>query len=359
MAKRTIPQDTRTSGEYGPKDWKKLRQKIMNDSSNVENWREAFDLFFRYRIESRFLKPVRVISQSIASLKAGEGFTITAILCILIEYLQAYYEGLVYTTGESSLYEYHSSKDLFRRFLTSHEPFKDKFSQEDAKRFYDDVRCGVLHEGATKGNAKIRAEKGGLLIEKTGDGFIIYRNALLAALESHIENYRAELLKSETLKTNFFRKVDELNGISRELYFAYGSNLLKDQFEVERRMFVYTWRVAKLDDYQITFNKKSRSDPSVSFANLAKQKGQTTWGVLYEMDGEDLDRLTHEYEKGYDRRDVKVTVSKKMCQAVTFISRSTCDAPPSRSYVEKILAGAIEKGLLSDYIEKVRSIANL
>ena len=101
----------------------------MDNFSNTEKWREAYNNFFLLRIETRFIKPVKLIINSISpdESKSGEGFTITAILCILIEYLQAYYEGCNYTTGEPKLYEYKSSKAMFKNFLTMHEPFKTFF----------------------------------------------------------------------------------------------------------------------------------------------------------------------------------------------------------------------------------------
>ena len=361
MTTKRISQDTLTSGEYSPKHWMELRREIMDNFSNTEKWREAYDKFFLLRIETRFIKPVKLIINSISpdESKSGEGFTITAILCILIEYLQAYYEGCNYTTGEPKLYEYKSSKAMFKNFFTMHEPFKTYFSPSDAEQFYDEVRCGLLHEAATKGNSKIHANKAGLLLEKSDEGFILDRDALLAALEDYLDHYRKVLLFDDNLKKNFFRKIDALNGIEREFYFAYGSNLLKDRFEIERQIFVHTCHKAMLIGYKLVFNKKSKDTPNISYANLEDQPDEITWGVLYEIDKEDLVRLKRDYEDGYDRRPVKVNVGGRSVPAVTFMSNSICDELPRRSYVQKILTGAEEKGLPADYIEKIRQCSNL
>lgn len=332
----------------------------MDDFPNDAKWGEAFEKFFLQRVNTRFLNPAKLIARKIDSPKSGEGFTITAILCILIEYLQAYYEGCVYTTSkEPNLYEYSSSKALFVNFLTGHAPFKADFSKKDAERFYDDIRCGLLHEAATKGDAKIKALGEGALLEKSADGFVINRDALLTALEEYIRRYQEELLADASLRINFLRKIDELNGVGRVLYFAYGSNLFKEQFEVERGVFVHTSQTALLNDFKLVFNKKSTVDRSVSFANLAAIQGETTWGVLYEIDSDDFERLGRVYERGYNRKDICVGINARQCRAVTFISDSLCDAAPSRNYFDRIIRGASEKGLPLEYIEKIRRESGL
>lgn len=355
MAKKNVPEDVRTSGDFSPKDWKVLRRQIMDDFLCPEKWGAAYDKFFLHRINTRFLNPARLIARNTGSHKSGEGFTITAILCILIEYLQAYYEGCVYTTSDApNLYEYNRSRALFVNFLTGHAPFKADFSKKDAERFYDDVRCGLLHEAATKGDAKIKALGASALLQKGVDGFVINRDALLTALEEYIRRYQEVLFADAALRINFLRKIDELNGVGRVQYFAYGSNLLKEQFEVERGVFVHTSQIARLSDFKLVFNKKSTVDRSVSFANLAAKQGETTWGVLYEIDIDDFERLGRVDERGYNRKDICVGIEARQCRAVTFISSSLCDAVPSRNYVGRIIRGAAEKGLPRDYIEKIR-----
>ncbi len=348
--KKNIFPNTRTSGEYNTEDWKELRRKIMDDFSSSEKWCDAFDKFFRNRIESRFLKPIEVIIKNIDSPKSGEGFAVTAILCILIEYLQAYYEGCIYTTSDHpNLYEYNSSNDLFRNFLIGHEPFKKEFKKTEADKFYNNVRCGLLHEAATKEDTKIRAEKDGLLLEKGSDGFIIYRNTLLKSLIAYLDKYREELIERDYLKVNFFRKIDELNGIKRELYFAYDCNMLKTKFEDESRMFVHTWHVARLDNYRFVFNKKN----AISYATIEGQPGEVTWGVIYEIDKDDLNKRKSDYEGYAYHRHVKVTIDGNQVDAGTFISQNRRNNPHCHCDVKNILSGAEEKGLPTDYLEKI------
>ena len=111
--------------------------------------------------------------------------------------------------------------------------------------------------------------------------------------------------------------------------------------------------------YKLVFNKKSTSNPNISYANLADQPDDITWGVLYEIDKEDFVRLERDYEDGYKQQPVKVNVCGRAVDAVTFISDITCNAPPGKSYIQRILTGAEEKGLPADYIEKIRQCSNL
>jgi Gamma-glutamyl cyclotransferase, AIG2-like len=306
MAKKTIPIYTRTSGSKTADDWMCFRERLKEDFQNEDLWLEAYKVFFLERIESRFLAPVRLIKDNTDPERIGAGFAIVAILCILMEHLQAFYEGVIYTTGgDQRLCEYRSSKDLFRQFLTTHEPFKSAFDKKDAERFYDDVRCGLLHEAATKGDAKIRKQRVSLtstIFENNQEGFIVYRNSLLTSLETYLDTYKTNALHDELLRSNLFRKLDELNGVHREFYFAYGSNLLSQQLISERNIFVHLWRVGRLDGYKITFNKKSTITNN-TYANIEATEGSSAvWGVVFEMDDADLDRLSR-YENGYDRKN--------------------------------------------------------
>jgi len=357
MTPKMISKSARTSGNKTTEDWKRLRELLKKDFQNQALWNEAYNDFFLERIESRFIEPVKLIKDNRNS-RMGAGFTMVAILCILMEHLEAFYEGVIYTTGNPGLYQYKSSRDLFLRFLTTHEPFKSEFGKKDADRFYNDVRCGLLHEAATKKDALIHKKLAGAedtILHKGAEAFVIYRNALLESLEKYVNIYKEELNSNELLKRNFFRKLDELNGVERVHYFAYGSNMSPKQMENERGVFVHSWRVSKLCDYKLTFNKKSKEGIN-TYANIEADKDETVWGVLYEIDKDDFDRLHSVYEKGYNRKELTVTVDKFPSTAITFMSNSTATANPSQVYLNKIIKGALEKKLPTKWIEYLSSV---
>ncbi|MBD0350568.1 MAG: hypothetical protein ICV65_05370, partial [Flavisolibacter sp.] len=90
----------------------------------------------------------------------GEGFSIMAIICSLVEFPESTYQGINYryrTKDDSPLgqYEYGGSSDNFISFLTQRSPFDKYFGKTKAKGFYKNVRCGLLHEARTRGKISI------------------------------------------------------------------------------------------------------------------------------------------------------------------------------------------------------------
>lgn len=100
-------------------------------------------------------------------------------------------------------------KDLLKQ-----EPFKTAFSNihaNDAKTFYDMVRCGLLHEARTCGHWVIRTRgPKGILVEKKGGEIRLYRNQLIPLLNLHLKGYRAALSCKPDLQENFKTKFDHL-----------------------------------------------------------------------------------------------------------------------------------------------------
>ena len=92
----------------------------------------------------------------------GEGFSIVALQCSLIEFLASTLEGKSYKYCPSKavkcdVHEYCNSKALYIRFLRSEHPFSQYFNEATARDFYENVRCPLLHEARTKGRWRILA----------------------------------------------------------------------------------------------------------------------------------------------------------------------------------------------------------
>lgn len=216
---RKISDDTRISKNFSVADWKALSKQLHKDLkqpiSNSDLWKKAYRVFWE-RTHSRFLAPADLIIKQGRS--EGEGFAVVAIQCILIEYLEAWYQGKIYVStspcNELKRHEYNSSEPLFVKFLTTQKPFCAQFNRRaQALSFYHKIRCGVIHEGRTKEDTKIRDKKGNLLIERSGSHLLVYRTRFQDALKQFLEDYEKELLKKRALKENFLRKMDNLCGI--------------------------------------------------------------------------------------------------------------------------------------------------
>ena len=105
------------------------------DYLRMENEQDCHGIaaLIRLRLRERYLNPVECSTKK-------HGFASMALACLLIETVQSFREGLGNTKGRS--------RDLFRIFLTN-EPGFAIFARH-ADRFFEDVRCGILHQGETR-----------------------------------------------------------------------------------------------------------------------------------------------------------------------------------------------------------------
>lgn len=191
-------------------DWLALRERLIRGDEDA--WVAAFADFFKTRLELRYLHPIKLLQQH--GTLQGEGFSIAAIQCSLIEFLESTAKGLNYryiAKGQKLRpYEYSNSKELFVAFLRTREPFSETFNEDDTARdFYTSVRCGLLHEARTKNGWKVWAgsEEGPVanVPSKT-----LYRDGFQSALLQYIQHYGIILQEDAAYKCAFIRKFDAL-----------------------------------------------------------------------------------------------------------------------------------------------------
>jgi Gamma-glutamyl cyclotransferase, AIG2-like len=359
MSKSRIHDGTLISASTDVAAWKNLRLKLLDglhqNANEKSDWEFAYSLFHT-RIKTRFLNPIDWILEKRHNV--GEGFSVVALQCILIEFLEAFYQGKIYTTSkEPRNFEYNSSRNLFCDFLMKHEPFSDYFKKEaNATGFYDNIRCGLLHEAATKQTSRINnAPRHKMLVlfeENDPSNMRIYRENFYQALCDYIASYKIKLLAEKDLQMNFIRKWDDICGIKHSYYFAYGSNMLPERL-LKRIGKYHESFTATLKDYKFTYNKKSKD--GTAKANIEEPGGIEVLGGCFEIDDDDFSIL-QECEKGYDRRNITITLKDgKQVSAVTYISDSTDDTlTPSIEYKDLVLKGAnywdLDKTYVSEYL---------
>jgi len=202
-------QDYYIAGRKTPADWKVLRVRLLD--GEAEAWHEAFTDFFETRLNLRYLHPIKVLQDN--GTFQGEGFSIVAIQCSLIEFLESTSQGTNYRylrRGETlAPFEYTSSQDVFVAFLRNRTPFSATFNDESAKDFYISVRCGLLHEARTKNGWRIWA-KGPIGAVSTVAERIVYRDNIQEALLEYIKSYGERLMHEPDLQQAFIRKFDSL-----------------------------------------------------------------------------------------------------------------------------------------------------
>lgn len=367
----------RISADKTVADWKLLRVRLIEsapcfDPPDVE---EAFSLF-KVRIETRFLRPIRRILEMGENL--GEGMAAAALECILIEHLEATFQGKLYAAplfaeeiselaGVLRVPEvdaakltppcrYSSSASLFESFLTGHEPFSRYFNKRSASVFFRKVRCGLLHEAATKDQTLVRKEcatdPNQLVEMQASRNLILYGTPFLHGIEQFLERFRHELLANPERVIGLVRKLDEICQISKVFYFAYGRNLNRQILNQRAGQWVWA-QPAAVENFKVTFDKGSLDGGK---ANLTESSNGTVWGVCYELDESGFENLKP-HEVGYEVRDVLISVPplQKKFLAKTFIAiDSVMPQRPSQAYLDDILAGAKDWRLPEEHIERLK-----
>lgn len=124
------------------------------------------------------------------------GFLIMASMCLLIETIQAFKEGKDKYDGEC--------KKAFENFLMQQETFN--CSKDLANDFYENVRCGILHQGEIGNYWKIASSVKEAPITKEGKIKTISAPTFLKTMESALDKY-VESLNDKVLFDNCMKKI--------------------------------------------------------------------------------------------------------------------------------------------------------
>jgi hypothetical protein len=201
----------RIAGNKTIEDWKQFRQTLV-PGADADVWHKAHNAYFEARLSSRYLKPIELLQTTRTF--DGEGFSILAIHCSLIEFLESTIQGVSYRNirrGDPPLgpYEYSRSGKMFAHFLSTRHPFCNIFDNALAADFYTNVRCALLHEAQTKDGWIVRAN-GPAIAVVTAQQKIVYRNNFHQALVGFIGWYRGALPADRRLQQALIRKFDGL-----------------------------------------------------------------------------------------------------------------------------------------------------
>ena len=201
----------RIAGSFTADDWSKVSAQLV-PGQDIESWDFAYETFFRHRLSTRYLQPIEQLK--VLGNCDGEGFSIVAIQCTLIEFLATTFKGMNYRyvrNGDPPLgdYEYGNGRGrtIFAEFLSSRHPFCNTFSLDLAKDFYAGVRCALLHEARTRDGWLIQQRGSGTVLVE-GPRKILFRDNLQDDILDYVERYRNELLASPDRQAAFKRKWD-------------------------------------------------------------------------------------------------------------------------------------------------------
>jgi gamma-glutamylcyclotransferase len=149
---------------------------------------------------------------------------------------------------------------------------------------------------------------------------------------------------------------------STQWYFAYGSNMWKQQM-LKRTGSIPEGRRARLDGYRLAFRKYHHTDEV--YADVLPDASQCVLGVAYQCSAYALERLDifEGVADGCYRRDLVHVQSEETGETLQAIvyrgckSFSEIESQPSQEYLDRILAGLRDHQFATAYIQAVRDMA--
>ena len=161
------------------------------------------------------------------------------------------------------------------------------------------------------------------------------------------ENYNRLIEQNGDIKENLQTFLLELGHF---LYFAYGSNMDKDQMKERCSGAIYIGN-AMLQDYQFVLDSKGK-------ASIVPKDGSTVEGALWIVNPADEKRLdkyegVHMTPQCYTKENVDIELYNKKAKALVYISnREILDKPFDREYFRKVYNSARKIGLSNKYIQE-------
>ena len=230
MDKLKLNQDMKIAGNLTISNWNELSKNL--NCENDDNCGLAF-YFFEERIKTRYINPIKSILEIGDNL--GEGFAVVNLQCSLIETIESFINGCnseynsrkrktQWKKGVTIIFN--SNKEIFISFFNNRTPFKEL--NIDGGLFYQDVRCGLLHETQTKNNWKIKCDtaESGLAYQEINNRNIvekiIHRENFQIYLEKLIARYRISIITRADfdgipaceLRENFIAKFSHICTVS-------------------------------------------------------------------------------------------------------------------------------------------------
>lgn len=184
---------------YGSKDsTKNITVKKYNDLISNNKKDELADFVYN-RLYSRYIKPFE-FSDKTYKKEYKNGFSMMASFCLLIETLQSFKEG----RGDSNK----KSKELFIRFFDETNIFPEFKNQ--GKEIYENIRCGILHQGETTRGWKITRVPS---VSSSFSKKTINANEFMNNLKKSLTEYKKELISEDwdsTIWQKFRTKMEKI-----------------------------------------------------------------------------------------------------------------------------------------------------
>lgn len=188
----TAVEALRISPKYTSHDWFALK------IAEPDDWIKAATIV-RDRLEGRFLRFADAWLSDRYS-----GFVVLAIDSLMAETLQLFKSGEADGKKKSGF--------LVTTFLAGPR-FQPDFDKVACKRFYEDIRCGLLHQAEARNMWLVRRKQNAML-QKIGDGqgYIIDVGRFHDAIRGSLQDYYMEIKdpSGSELRTKLWKKMNQI-----------------------------------------------------------------------------------------------------------------------------------------------------
>jgi len=127
------------------------------------------------------------------------------------------------------------------------------------------------------------------------------------------------------------------------IYFAFGSNMSRKRLK-NRGIVPFRIRSGWINDYKLVFNKKSKKNNQVGWANIEHEKGSVVYGILYWVSEDEMIKLDkfEGHPTHYFRTQMNVSTNVGIENAMVYIAQQkwideSCE--PTKKYINFLLEG--------------------
>ncbi|XP_018553573.1 gamma-glutamylcyclotransferase a [Lates calcarifer] len=145
---------------------------------------------------------------------------------------------------------------------------------------------------------------------------------------------------------------------SHFMYFAFGSNLLKERLQLANPSATFC-STGRLKDYELNFGLWEQHVDNAwhgGVATIESSPGAEVWGVIWTLSNENLTSLDNQEgvsEGIYSPLEVSVETDKGVMRCRTYQMNNFHACPPSPQYKQVVCLGAQQNGLPADYLKRL------
>ncbi|XP_047461414.1 gamma-glutamylcyclotransferase a [Mugil cephalus] len=147
----------------------------------------------------------------------------------------------------------------------------------------------------------------------------------------------------------------------RFMYFAFGSNLLKERLQLANPSAIFC-TTGRLKDYVLNFGLWEKHVDNAwhgGVATIESCPGAEVWGVIWTLSNENLLSLDEQEGVGdgvYSPLEVPVETDKGLMLCRTYQMNNFHACPPSPQYKQVVCLGAEQNGLPAEYQKRLEAV---